>query len=438
MVKWTMFNSIEMSWNLKNKENGPLYDEYKQYIYPLFDLSKTYKGRDFFQILHPQNIIFTDYINNKNNNNKYIKFIDDILFSSYDFDFIEPLLSLHSTLFWILPHPNNKKRVPLTPSKNKNKNKNNKIEVIKTQSSALLSHLYIFSQIAREANRFSVAHRILEHAEIIIKNKNKFKKKDNITEINLRDNEDILLEYCIRLEEGHLIWSEGYFERAIQKAQYVCNAMPRSDYLCGEKSYENQQLRAESDCIIGKWMMLSHLRNIEDTKKHLIKAESLFTNLNATGIKKLPKYKLMFSNWLCRSSYLLAKFNDQIYKSIENKFNTQEWEQYLRRLNHQKKQILSLNTTIESSQKEYSNLCKKKNKRKLSSSDKKNLDNKINKTKQTLTDATLLKRRIEKEYNHDNKKKEQALKNRLNALNMAIENYCNSLMFDSKYDLFVL
>eukprot|EP01084_Bolivina_argentea_P260417 439762_1 len=232
MVKWTMFNSIEMSWNLKNKENGPLYDEYKQYIYPLFDLSKTYKGRDFFQILHPQNIIFTDYI----------------LFSSYDFDFIEPLLSLHSTLFWILPHPNNKKRVPLTPSKNKNKNKNNKIEVIKTQSSALLSHLYIFSQIAREANRFSVAHRILEHAEIIIKNKNKFKKKDNITEINLRDNEDILLEYCIRLEEGHLIGVKD-----ILKEQYKKRC---SDYLCGEKSYENQQLRAESDCIlIGKWMM---------------------------------------------------------------------------------------------------------------------------------------------------------------------------------------
>eukprot|EP00483_Globobulimina_turgida_P005799 UN05809 len=167
------------------------------------------------------------------------------------------------------------------------------------------------------------------------------------------------MEYCLKLEEGHLIWSEGYFERAIRKARCVCNAIPRSDYLSSDKTYENQQLRAESDCVIGEWMMLSHLRDILEVKKHLIKAENLCTNLNATRIKKLSKYKLMFNNSLCRSHYLLAKFNDQIYKNIENKLQSQEWEQYLRRLNHQKKHILSLQTTVEQSQRELAALSKR-------------------------------------------------------------------------------
>ncbi len=46
MVKWAMFNSIQTSWNLKqmntNNNNQPLYDEYKQYMNPLFDISKSY------------------------------------------------------------------------------------------------------------------------------------------------------------------------------------------------------------------------------------------------------------------------------------------------------------------------------------------------------------------------------------------------------------
>eukprot|EP01083_Nonionella_stella_P136046 413804_1 len=393
MVEWAMFNAISSAWDLIHDVSQP-----QQLLCcdPLFDLRAMYVGRDFFEILHPQNIC----------NN--VKFIDDCIFSSFDFDFIEPLLSLHSTLFWILPV-------------------NQVISAKKTRSGALMSHLYCFAQIARKANRLNVAHRILERAAQIVMIAKRRRGDGN--SCNLRNNEDILMEYCLKLEDGELLWSEGYKSRAIQKVQSVCNAMPRSDHLANEKTFENQQLRAESDCIVGEWLMLSHLRGMEETKQYLVKAESLCTNLNASGIKKLAKYKLMLNNSLCRASYLLAKFNDTIYNNLEKKLESHEWQEYMKRLKHQKEQISSLTTSIEESTAEYAAANKKKRNANKT---------KIEKLKQTVSDSTILKRRIEREYNHDFSKKQGVLKQRHAALGSAVQNYCNSLILDSKYDLFVL
>ena len=430
MVKWAMFNSIETAWNLLNENDDTDEKKGEQYINPLFDLNKTYKGREFFEILHPQNILLTDPNADDNDMKSNTMKFDDILFCGYDFDLIEPLLSLQSSLLSILPKL---KRNNMNKNDNHNHNGQQKI-----YSPALINHLYFFTQIARKANRLSVAHRILKYAqqEILRNNKKKDLKKNIV--VNLRENESLLMEYCIKLEEARYLKSEGNISRAIEIGEFVCMQMPRSDYLANQKSYENQQLRVECDCDIGEWMMLSHLRSIENVKGHLMKAEGLTTNLYVTGTKKMAAYSKMFNNSFCRASYLLAKFNDLIYMNLETKMKSQDWHSYINRLNNRQKQIKSLTLSIEQASKEMSemqNLKKKsRNRRSFSKAD----NDKMEMAKRKFTDCSVFKKRLEKEYNYDNMKKQQVLQQRQTALTSAVENYCNSLILYSKYDLFVI
>ena len=239
MIKWAMLDSIETASYLLNDQNPPqsITNKYRN---PLFDLSKAYKEREFFEILHPRNMILTDDI--KNDNNLSYNY-DDVLFYGYDFDFIEPLLSLHSSLLSILP------------SNPKRKIKQDQNPII--FSPPLISHLYVCANLARKADRLSVAHGILKHAQKFI-DRNK-KKRINL-KIDMRFNQDILMEHCIKLEEARYLKCEEYTSRAIEIGEYICSQMPRSNYRIQEKSYENQQVRLECDCDIGEWMMLSHLR----------------------------------------------------------------------------------------------------------------------------------------------------------------------------------
>ena len=176
--------------------------------------------------------------------------------------------------------------------------------------------------------------------------------------------------------------------------------------------------------------------SMEDIKNHLSKAEGLTTNLYTIATKKLPKYIKMFNNSFCRSAYLLAKFNDIIYMNLQNKLTSQEWHLYISRLQKMEKNIKSLTDTLDETQKECLEF-KRKQQRFKKAFSKQDHDKLVN-ALQKANDCATLKRRLEKEYNYDNSKKEQVLQQRQNALKLATDNYCNSLVLYSKYDLFVI
>lgn len=420
MVKWAMLQSIETAWNalIDPQYRDPLGTN------PLFDLSSTYRGRHFFETLHPQNMVLHSGDLNHFNKNMSQR-VDDVLFSSFDFDLLEPLWSLHSTLFSILPNRLKHKTIQISPPKDDPQR--GKIDKFKKQCPPILSHFYCFAQIARNANRLSVAHRILQCAqELIFRN-----KQSDPSNVDLRFDEGLLMEYALKLEEGRYLWAEGHRSRALQKALSVMNEMPSSSHRKAEKSYENQQLRAESHCDIGEWLMASHLRDPEMTKDILVKGENININLNRVGTRKLGEYRSMFNTSYCRSSYLLAKFSDGIYQNLENRFHSEEWRQFENRLRLQEQQIQSLSAMIRDTQNEISKLSKRRRRNA-------ELDEKLRAAKQRLTDQSVLKRRIQKDHEFDGDRKEKVKKQRQEALTTSVAQYCSALVFDSKYDLYIL
>ncbi|KAI4336143.1 hypothetical protein L6164_014710 [Bauhinia variegata] len=238
-----------------------------------------------------------------------------------------------------------------------------------------LQHLLQSASILRKGSRFSHAAAALHE----------FKFLSVETE-----GQHSSLYWLGRLEEAKFLRAQGQHEMAISLAEYI---------LQNYKS--NDEDASDVYRLIGKWLAETRSSNSRTIlEKYLKPAVSIAEGVNTTNKKAIKRQ--------CQTRFHLAHYADALFRSHEERLNSNEWQAAMRLRKHKTVELEALLRRLRSS------------------------------TKGEKTDYTLKIQELQKQVAMDMEEAQKLQDDRDNFLSLALEGYKRCLVIGDKYDVRVV
>ncbi|KAL3529546.1 hypothetical protein ACH5RR_008868 [Cinchona calisaya] len=192
-----------------------------------------------------------------------------------------------------------------------------------------------------------------------------------------------------RLEEAKLLRAQGQHEMAINLSKYIAQDSQFDDYT------------SDVFRLVGKWLAetrSSNSRTVLD--KYLKHAVSLADNLKATDMKSIAKQ--------CQMHFHLSHYADALYRTFEERLNSNEWQAAMRLRKLKTKELDALIRRLKSS------------------------------SKGEQTEYSLKIQELQKQLAMDREEAEKLQEDRDNFLITALEGYKRCLVIGDKYDVRVV
>ncbi|XP_034214644.1 serine/threonine-protein kinase ATM isoform X13 [Prunus dulcis] len=201
--------------------------------------------------------------------------------------------------------------------------------------------------------------------------------------------QDSSLYWLGRLEEAKLLRGQGQHEMAISLAKYVSQ-----NFLSNEESSDVHRL-------VGKWLAETRSSNSRTIlEKYLKPAVSLTENQKAADKRSRDRQS--------RTHFHLAHYADALFRSYEERLNSNEWQAAMRLRKHKTMELEALIKRLKSS------------------------------TKGEKIDYSVKIQELQKQLAMDKEEAEKLQDDRDNFLNLALEGYQRCLVVGNKYDVRVV
>ncbi|KAK7350621.1 hypothetical protein VNO77_09440 [Canavalia gladiata] len=192
-----------------------------------------------------------------------------------------------------------------------------------------------------------------------------------------------------RLEEAKLFLAQGQNVTAINLAMYI------------SQNYRSNKEASDVYRLIGKWLAETRSSNSRTIlEKYLKPAVSIAKDVNATD-KKATERK-------CQTHFHLAHYADALFKSHEDRLNSNEWQAAMRLRKHKTVELEALIKRLRSS------------------------------TKGEKTDYSMKIQELQKQVTMDKEEAKKLQDDRDNFLCLALEGYKHCLVIGNKYDVRVV
>ncbi|PIA61953.1 hypothetical protein AQUCO_00200149v1 [Aquilegia coerulea] len=192
-----------------------------------------------------------------------------------------------------------------------------------------------------------------------------------------------------RIEEAKLLRAQGQHEMAINLARYLIH---------------HYQLNAEAPNVyrlVGKWLAETRSSNSRTILEQYLKHAVGLAKHNKSADKKYIARQ-------CQTHYHLAHYADALYKSYEERLNSNEWQAAMRLRKHKTKELEALIKRFKTS------------------------------TKGEKTDYSVKIQELQKQLSMDKEEAERLQDDRDNFLSLALEGYQRCLVIGDKYDVRVV
>ncbi|XP_052731781.1 serine/threonine-protein kinase ATM isoform X2 [Vigna angularis] len=192
-----------------------------------------------------------------------------------------------------------------------------------------------------------------------------------------------------RLEEAKLFRAQGQNVIAINLAMYI------------SQNYRSNEEASDAFRLVGKWLAETRSSNSRTIlEKYLKPAVSIAENVNATA-KNAMKRK-------CQTHFHLAHYADALFRSHEERLNSNEWQAAMRLRKHKTIELEALIKRLRSS------------------------------TKGEKIDYSIKIQELQKQVAMDKEEAQKLLDDRDNFLSLALEGYKQCLVIGDKYDVRVV
>ncbi|XP_010243049.1 PREDICTED: serine/threonine-protein kinase ATM isoform X1 [Nelumbo nucifera] len=239
-----------------------------------------------------------------------------------------------------------------------------------------LEHLLQSASVLRKGSRFSQADAALYEFMFISGGTEKLQTASYICGLG-------------RLEEAKILHAQGQHEMAINLAKYILH---------------NYQLDGEASNVyrlVGKWLAENCSSNSRTIlEQYLNRAVELAERNKSTDKKFVAR--------LCQTHFHLAHYTDALFRSYEERLNSNEWQAAMRLRKHKTKELDALIRRLKSS------------------------------TKGEKTDYSVKIQELQKQLSMDKEEAERLQDDRDNFLSLALEGYKRCLVTGDKYDVRVV
>nr|XP_012571741.1 serine/threonine-protein kinase ATM isoform X3 [Cicer arietinum] len=192
-----------------------------------------------------------------------------------------------------------------------------------------------------------------------------------------------------RIEEAKLFRAQGQNEMAINLGMYISQ-----NYQCNKEASDVYRL-------IGKWLAETRSSNSRTIlEKYLKPAVSIAEDMKTTDKKAMKRR--------CQTHFHLAHYTDALFRSHEERLNSNEWQSAMRLRKHKTVELEALIKRLRSS------------------------------TKGEKTDYTMKIQELQKQVAMDKEEAQKLQDDRDNFLNLALEGYKHCLVLGDKYDVRVV
>ncbi|KAK2442878.1 serine/threonine-protein kinase ATM [Trifolium repens] len=192
-----------------------------------------------------------------------------------------------------------------------------------------------------------------------------------------------------RIEEAKLFRAQGQNEMAINLGIYI------------SENYQNNGEASDVYRLIGKWLAETRSSNSRTIlEKYLKPAVSISENVKAADKKAMERR--------CQTHFHLAHYTDALFRSHEERLNSNEWQSAMRLRKHKTVELEALIKRFRSS------------------------------TKGEKTDYTMKIQELQKQLAMDKEEDQKLQDDRDNFLNLALEGYKHCLVIGDKYDVRVV
>ncbi|KAK7281904.1 hypothetical protein RIF29_10269 [Crotalaria pallida] len=192
-----------------------------------------------------------------------------------------------------------------------------------------------------------------------------------------------------RLEEAKLFRAQGQHEMAINLAIYI------------SQNYHSNDEASDVYRLIGKWLAETRSSNSRTIlEKYLKPAVSVAEDVNTTNKKSMERK--------CQTHFHLAHYADALFRSHEERLNSNEWQAAMRLRKHKTIELEALIKRLRSS------------------------------TKGEKTDYSMKIQELQKQVAMDKEEAQKLQDDRDNFLNLALEGYKRCLVIGDKYDVRVV
>ncbi|XP_027337565.1 serine/threonine-protein kinase ATM [Abrus precatorius] len=189
-----------------------------------------------------------------------------------------------------------------------------------------------------------------------------------------------------RLEEAKLFRAQGQNVMAINLAMYIT------------QNYQSNEEASDVHRLIGKWLAETRSSNSRTIlEKYLKPAVSIAEDVNAPDKKSIERK--------CQTNFHLAHYADAIFRSHEERLNSNEWQAAMRLRKHKRVELEALIKRLRSS------------------------------TKGEKTDYTSKIHELQKQVAMDKEEAQKLQDDRDNFLSLALEGYKRCLVIGDKYDV---
>ncbi|XP_058227343.1 serine/threonine-protein kinase ATM isoform X4 [Rhododendron vialii] len=192
-----------------------------------------------------------------------------------------------------------------------------------------------------------------------------------------------------RLEEAKLLRAQGQHEMAINLAKYI------------SQNHQSSEVISDVYRLVGKWLAESRSSNSRTIlEKYLKRAVMFAEDRNHTDKKSITRQS--------QTHFHLAHYADALYRSYEERLNSNEWQAAMRLRKHKTKELEALIRRLKSS------------------------------SKGEKTDYSVKIQELHKQLAMDKEEDERFQGDRDNFLSVALEGYKRCLVIGDKYDVRVV
>lgn len=192
-----------------------------------------------------------------------------------------------------------------------------------------------------------------------------------------------------RLEEAKLLRAQGQHEMAVNLAKYI------------SKNYQSSEVVSDVYRLVGKWLAETRSSNSRTIlEEYLKRAVILAEDRKDTNKKSIARQS--------QTHFHLAHYADALYRSYEERLNSNEWQAAMRLRKHKTKELEALIRRLKSS------------------------------SKGEKIDYSVKIQELQKQLAMDKEEAEKLQGDRDNFLNVALEGYNRCLVIGDKYDVRVV
>ncbi|XP_050879903.1 serine/threonine-protein kinase ATM isoform X2 [Lathyrus oleraceus] len=192
-----------------------------------------------------------------------------------------------------------------------------------------------------------------------------------------------------RIEEAKLFRAQGQNEMAINLGMYI------------SQNYQSNEEASDVYRLIGKWLAETRSSNSRTILEKYLKPAVSITEDVKTADKKAMGRR-------CQTHFHLAHYTDALFRSHEERLNSNEWQSAMRLRKHKTVELEALIKRLRSS------------------------------TKGEKTDYTMKIQELQKQVAMDKEEEQKLQDDRDNFLNLALEGYKHCLVIGDKYDVRVV